>query len=281
MILGHHLYGFNKKNLDIAIKNNAKIIQFFTRSPQCFKIFNIDYKTENNYAKKNNIRTVIHSSFLINLCKNFEDVSLQNALLLLIKDLEIACDINSLGVVIHMGHNTINKSDLLAEINYINNINYVLSKTPDKSILILETGAGQGREICTQLNKLGKLKEKIDKKYSHRIKFCIDTCHIYAAGYDLKNKLFVETLINYIENTLKWDNVFLIHLNDSKTCLASNKDRHADISTGHIWNKDMNGMKVFISKCIEKKIPIILETPQDMMNFDDQIKLIDNIIKQK
>ena len=277
MLLGHHLYGFNKKNLDIAIKNNAQIIQIFTRSPQCFKIFNTDYTDGYKYAKKNNIQIVIHSSFLINLCKPFNDDKLQNAIKLLIKDLEISIDINAIGVVLHMGHNTINKSDEEAENNYINNINHILSKTPDKSILILETGAGQGHEICTELNKLGKLKEKIDKKYSHRIKFCIDTCHIYSAGYDLRTDIFVENLINYIDNTLKWSNVILIHLNDSKTSFALNKDRHADITKGEICKNNMSGMKRFIKKCNDLNIPMILETPEDELSFKDQMTIINNL----
>jgi deoxyribonuclease-4 len=277
MILGHHIYGFNKKNLDIAISNKSDIIQMFTRSPQCFKIFNTDFITPSKYAKKNNINIVIHSSFLINLCKSFDDNILQNGIKLLIKDLEISIDINAIGVVLHMGHNTIKKSDEDAEQNYINNINYVLSKTPDKSVLILETGAGQGNEICTQLNKLGKLKDKIDKKYYHRVKFCIDTCHIYSAGYDLRNVSFVESLIKYIDNTLNWKNVILIHLNDSKTSFALNKDRHADITKGEICKNDINGMKLFIKKCVDCNIPMILETPEDEMSFNDQMTIIKNL----
>lgn len=153
-------------------------------------------------------------------------------------------------------------------------IKAALSKTT-KSIIIFETGAGQGKEICTSLFDLGDLRNRFTESEKSRIKFCIDTCHIFAAGYDIGDEHYVEMLDELIETCLGWNNVIAIHLNDSKCKLNSRKDRHADIGSGMI---KLKGFKKFIKICAKRNIPMCLETPCDTIDHIKQINLVKQYI---
>lgn len=265
LILGHHVYtkyGFTTCAKYVK-ENNGNIFQIFLRPPQSFinkEINKDDIKTLKKSAESLDIKIVIHGSFLINLCKNKEDEVLKKSMNVLITDLNTSVDLGAIGVIIHMGHNTSNITDKEAFNNYVKNLEYVLENSNKKSIIILETGAGQGHEIATNLEELGDIRTSISEKYRDRVKFCLDTCHMFAAGYHIGDEPFVNLLDIFIDSTLGWKNVVVVHLNDSKTCVYSRKDRHADITKGYIKKE---GMKRFIELCIQKSIPMVLETPTD------------------
>jgi deoxyribonuclease-4 len=264
----------NNKSLKNAIKDGADIVQIFTDNPCSFnynsltanKICNIINVVKNN----NNLKYVIHGSFLINLCRNYDDKITKNSIYLLKKDLEISNKINAIGVVIHMGKNTGKLKYEDAFNMYIKNLNNILSIT--KGNIILETGAGCGSEVATKLNELGMIRNKCIEK--DRIKFCIDTCHIYSAGYDICEDNVCISLENYIENTLGWNNVVLAHINDSKECFNSKKDRHADIVDGVMSQNNLNSFMNFINYFKKRNIPMILETPSDIIDYKTQMDFI-------
>jgi deoxyribonuclease-4 len=279
MNIGYNISGsINDYDLFRVIQDEANSIQIFTSDPCNFntKPFNLDDNV-NFFLKSNNIKTVIHGSFLINLARKPDDKICINSINLLKRDLKICNKINAIGVVIHMGKDTQNLGYDNAIDTYISNLNNVLATT-EKGIIILETGAGCGREVASRLNELGRIRTScIDK---NRIKFCIDTCHIYASGYDLTDDDFVDTLENYIEITLGWENVIVAHINDSKDLLNSKKDRHGDISCGYISQNNINSFMKFISYFVKRNIPIILETPCDKKTYGEQINLIKKYIKE-
>ena len=268
-----------------ARTNGGEVIQIFTRSPQVFntkslfldKIFSDEFKYQ---MQQFDIPVVIHSSFLINLCRPPSDPKIWGALNLVISDLKIASDINAIGAIIHMGKNTkdMNITVEAAKENYVKNINHIMSKTPETSILILETGAGCGNEISTQLNELGQIRNNVKPEYKDRIKFCIDTCHIFSAGYDLTNFSFVDSLINYVDSSLGWENVVIIHLNDSKTKLNSKTDRHEEIGFGYITEKNPLPFIKFLKYINSKKIPMVLETNIIKSTFAQQLNYVKNLM---
>ena len=183
-----------------------------------------------------------------------------------------------------MGKNTDKVTYEEAFQNYVENIKKILHITrhiKGSPKLILETGAGQGTEVATDLSELGRLRKSLTEEEQNRVGFCIDTCHIFTAGYDLRNETFVETLETYIEISLGWQNVLVIHLNDSLSKLNQKVDRHADISYGNITKtyKDVRGFAKFIKMCESKKIPLILETPGDCADYSKQISLVKGWVK--
>jgi deoxyribonuclease-4 len=268
--------------------NGGNCGQFFTRSPQTFKTtpFNPnDWFAIKEDFFESQVNFVIHSSFLINFCKKQETINYVHKLIM--EDMKICSYLNCIGTIIHMGKNVEKLPYEEAFQNYVKNIKYTLHITRHitnidhsgneiKPMLILETGAGQGTEIATDLSELGRLRKSLDPEEAKRVGFCIDTCHIFTAGYDLRNKDFVESLDAYIEMSLGWANVKVIHLNDSLSKLNQKVDRHADISYGEITktHKDCEGFIKFIKMCADRNIPMVLETPGDCVEYSKQISLI-------
>jgi deoxyribonuclease IV len=267
-----------------AKKEGSNFIQIFLKSPQSTlgprykknKLLEIKKKLEDN-----NIKIVIHASYMLNFCNSNNTFIYKNAVRLLVQDLEDSVYIGSIGVVVHMGKNVrkLNFTVHKAIENYVYGIKEVLEKSPKESTIILETGAGQGSEICTSIFQLGLLYKRFNKNERKRIKFCIDTCHIFSSGYFLSSPKYVNILIDHIKVCLGWENVNCIHLNDSKTNVNSRLDRHEDIGYGFI-NKQ--GLIKFIRYCIKKNIPIVLETPAKNISYKNQIinvkKLVDSLV---
>ena len=277
----------SKSMAEIIKLDGGNCGQFFTRSPQTFKTveFNEDDWSEIKKSNElNRVNFVIHGSFLINFCKN--PSTLDYAYKLLIEDMKICSYLNCIGVIIHMGKNTDKITYEEAFSNYVSNIKNILHKTKhikNSPKLILETGAGQGTEVATDITELGKLRKSLTEEEKKRVGFCIDTCHVFTAGYDLSNEIFVKSLENYIEMSLGWSNVLVIHLNDSKSKINKKVDRHADLSYGEI-TKTYEKTKSFISfirLCKDKKIPLILETPGDCCSYSNQISLVKGWMKDK
>lgn len=245
-------------------ESGAEVIQIFINSPQSFRANRDSSELEKLCidAEKRNIKILVHGNFMLNFCNPLESYIYKNACTTLIKELNQSVLLNAIGVVIHMGKNVkkLNITDEEAINRYINGLKYCLDNSNKQSILILETGAGVGTEICTDIHSLGFIKHEL-REYGDRVKFCIDTCHIFAAGYNIGEPEYVKFLDKYIQNTLNWDNVVAVHFNDSKTPLNSRKDRHADIGKGCI---NFDGLIEFAKLCKKYKIPTILETPSEV-----------------
>ena len=276
MKLGYNIVGnINTSNILQILEDDANFIQIFTSNPRNYIItpFNLDSSIQ-HFLSTNKINIVIHGSFLINLSRKSDDKITINSINLLKRDLKISTRINAIGVIIHMGKDTQKLGYQNAIDMYVKNLNNILSIT-ESGIIILETGAGCGSEVASRFNELAYIRNScIDKS---RVKFCIDTCHIYAAGYDLTDLDFVDTLETYIDNTLGWSNIVVAHINDSKDIYNSRKDRHHDITCGDISTKNIDAFMKFIYFFVKRNIPMILETPCENKTYAYQIKFIKNI----
>lgn len=145
---------------------------------------------------------------------------------------------------------------------------------------VLETMAGGGTAIGSTFDDLAAIIALIDNK--SRIGVCIDTCHIFAAGYDLRSRAAFESTLARFEETIGLEYLKAVHLNDSKTPLGSRLDRHANIGVGFLglgafWNI-MNDARF-------ENLPIILETPaEDAAGKEDkgvyarEIKLLEKLV---
>lgn len=273
--LGHHLnisHGF-LSTVDYANKLGINFFQIFLTSPQ---MYNCKRKSDSDYYKlkqlleENKMKVVIHSSYKLNFCNDPDSYIYKTAVKELIDDLNDSVKIGAIGCVLHMGKCK-NLDEKTATDNYVKGVKKVLRKSDQNSTLIFETGAGVGSEIYTSIFGLRDLLKRFNQKERSRIKFCIDTCHIFAAGYHIGDKAFVDLFCNLIESCLGWDKIACIHLNDSKNKLNSHKDNHADIGKGNISTK---GLKKFIRICFKKNIPVVLETPCETLTKKEQIDLV-------
>src|SRR5579885_3044753 len=150
---------------DYAKEIGANFFQIFLTSPQNYnqkRHSENEFLSLNNKLKEYRMSIVIHSSYLLNFCNPPESNIHKLAIKLLCQDLKESKKLDAIGVVIHMGKYL--KLEVNEAINnYIKGIKEVLSKTPKDSIIIFETGAGQGTEICTSIFELGKLYRKFNK----------------------------------------------------------------------------------------------------------------------
>ncbi|MCS4536810.1 deoxyribonuclease IV [Mycoplasma sp. CSL7475-4] len=192
---------------------------------------------------------VVHAPYIINM-SSIEKGKFASEFL--IEEIQRVSYIGAKYIVLHPGAYT--KFDINLSIEtLIENLNFVLEQTKQTDVVIcLETMSGKGTEVFTNFEQMQYI---INKCNSERIQLCLDTCHIWDAGYDIKNyEEFKQQLEHY---DLK-KHVKVIHLNDSKNDLNSHKDRHENIDKGFIG---LETLAKFVHDKDWDNIPIILETP--------------------
>jgi deoxyribonuclease-4 len=269
MLLGFNIFGDKITGIKYANTIGANFIQIFLKSPRSYVTNNMSVEQLDKIKKqlkKYNCGCVVHSSYVINLARPETDFQHFKGVEVIADDMTCAYKIGAIGAIIHMGKNVLKLSNEDAMKNFVNGINSILKSSHKKSTLILETAAGQGSEMCTQLKDLGKLRKMINKKLRHRVKFCIDTCHVFAAGYEIHKKKGLKNFIEEIDKYLGWKNVVVIHLNDSKKGCGERKDCHDIVGEGKIGFKPL--MK-FVEICKSYNVPIVMEPPHNKDNECD------------
>lgn len=265
MSFGYHI---GKKQTFLKSIQNAyeeedgtSAYQMFLKSPQrkaLSKITDEDKKDTLKYVKKHKIKLFIHSGYLFNIGNKPSEYSINTG----IDDIMNGAAIGAIGVVFHVGKHCKRCSELETINNMIEYINKVIDETKTvKTKFLLETGSGQGSEVAIKIDDFKYIYDHIKKK--SRFGFCIDTCHIFAAGYDIKDK--PNLYITQFDKIVGLKKVKLLHLNDSKGKLDSHIDRHQNMLDGNIGD---NGLSTFIKRFYALKIPIVLETPRSKTEED-------------
>jgi deoxyribonuclease-4 len=261
-------------------KAGGNALQIFVSNPRSTtlnnpeKYFNIS-KDVKKYIKDNDFKLVIHSPYVINIANEFKNnkrtILIEDCywVKLLIHELNIANSLGAEGVVLQVG-----KSVKLSYSQGLENmkkcLDYIVSIMIVKKIntkIIIETPAGQGTELLTNLNDFVIFFNSFSEEQKKYLGICLDTAHTWALGYDLDeayNILFKNTA-NYIN---------IIHLNNSLINKGERKDRHAVMLNGKIHNNYINN---FILKLKKHNTIIILETPS--VSYDKEIKHIYDILQ--
>jgi deoxyribonuclease-4 len=248
-----------KENINIS---KCNILQLFVPSN----------KNSITGIKNYNGKYVVHASYTINLARDWDEYSIW--INQFIKEIILAYQLNAIGIVIHMGkHLDLTKEE--AYNNMYTSLLYIHQQTIKYNSvkILLETPTGQGSEICYKLEDFAYFFKKISKnKIKHineRFGICLDTCHIFAAGYDLSKESSILLYIEAVEELIGLRYISLIHLNDSKNEIGSNVDRHDNIGMGKIGKDGL----LFIANYFNKiNVPIVLETPYD--NITNDLNLI-------
>jgi deoxyribonuclease-4 len=268
-MIGYHVpiikKSFKKSIEEPHKKSNITSFQLFARNPRQLKV--VEYKEKEaleckNYIEENNLFLVSHATYLLNsgTRDNWEQKK-ESAL----NDLIYAEKIGAKGSVFHVGKHlkqSINEGiEIMFE--FISEVIEELQKNNSKSIYILETCAACGTELLSNLKDFGDFYHRFNDKQKENIKICIDTCHVFSAGYSLKSEEDSISFIEIVEEYIGWNNVMVIHLNDSKKDCGCHVDRHENLCVGCIGKNDESGLKYFVRYCYERKIPLILETPYE------------------
>ena len=210
--------------------------------------------------KNSNINPVfIHTSYLINLASPSDELYFKsiNAFLEEMKRADLL--LTDPYLIIHPGAHT-GAGEEYGVQRIIRALNIILEKSTDlnlKTMILLEDTAGSGTYLGYTFYQLKRMVE--GAKDRKKIGICFDTCHAFAAGYDLSHQVGVEQALEEIDKYLGLEQLKVIHLNDSKYPLGSRKDRHMHIGKGYIG---LEGFRVLANhKCL-KDLPFILETPK-------------------
>lgn len=268
--LGCHLSvsgGFEKMVKD-ALKLGADTLQFFTRNPRganAKKIDENDTKAFVNLMQQNNFGKIIaHAPYTLNPCS--ADENTRNFALKIFKD-----DLSRMEYIpnnyynFHPGSHTGQGVDI-----GINQIADMLNKSlteNQSTIVLLETMAGKGTEIGRSFQELQAIIDKVELK--NKIGVCLDTCHIFDAGYDIVNNL--DGVLKEFNSVIGLDRLKAIHLNDSKNAMGSHKDRHETIGNGNIG---LSAMFKIVNHPLLQGLPFCLETPNDADGYKKEIQML-------
>lgn len=270
MNIGCHLSianGFYKAGLQI-LELGGNTFQFFTRNPRGGKAKALDEKDIEKLIKLMNEhhfgKLFAHGSYTMNLCSNKEEIRTY-ARDLLIDDIKRVSMIPKALYVFHPGSHV--KQGAEVGIAYIiDALNEVVG--PDNTVEIcLEGMSGKGTEIGRNFEELNQIIEGV--VHNKHLGVCIDTCHLYSAGYDIVNDL--DGVLNDFDRIIGLDRLKAVHLNDSKMPFASNKDRHEKIGQGTL------GLEALINIVNHPKLKHLsfnLETPNELEGYKEEMMLL-------
>ena len=252
--------------VDNAIERECTAFQIFTRNPRSWfaKDRSLDeakkFKDKLAVSKIDRMAICAHMPYLPNLSSP-EDEGYQKSIKSMIKEIE-RCD--KLGIPYLVTHLGSHKGS--GEENGIRRLTDALNKVAETKadvIILLENTAGQKNSVGSDFKQLAEIfsKCKPEKKFG----VCLDTCHAFVAGYDLRTKESVKETIKEFNDTVGIKNLKILHLNDSKGELNSNRDRHDHIGLGEIGKEGLGEIIKIMNK---NNIPIVLETPIDDIRDD-------------
>ena len=268
--IGCHLSiskGFNEAALE-ALSIGANTFQFFTRNPRGGKAKDLDMddinKLEKIMAENKFAPLFAHGAYTMNLASAKESVR-EFANMILKDDLDRIKEISNAYYIFHPGSHVGQGSEKGIEL-IVDALNEAIDEDNESTIL-LEGMSGKGTEIGRSMEELQAIIQGV--KHNKNMGICIDTCHLYSAGYDIVNDL--DGVLKKIDETVGLDRLKAIHLNDSKVEFASNKDRHEIIGEGTIGRE---AILRIINHPLLKDLPFNLETPNELEGHKKEIEML-------
>jgi deoxyribonuclease-4 len=267
-MIGCHING----NLFDEIKNiknqGGNLIQCFITDPigkKTLKLSESEILKIKNYLQKYNMGLIIHAPYVLNFARDFNYDSWWIKTLL--RELNYASLIGAKGSVIHFGK-YLHLDKHVAISNMVNSLKYIIENMPKDIVIYLETSCGQGSELGFTIEEFSKIYNQFTEIEKQYIKICIDTCHIFVAGYDIRKSNGFDSFIEKFDKLIGIKYINLIHLNDSNKQLESRVDRHDLIGSGYIG---IDGLKYIYKWANKKNINIIFETGG---SFNKQLNLL-------
>ena len=270
MYIGNHLSsakGYEAMGKQ-AVRLGGETFAFFTRNPRGGKAKEIkpeDVEKFLEIAKEQHFgKIVAHAPYTMNACAAKEDIR-ELAYTMFTDDLKrmeyTPGNYYNFHPGSHVGQGAETGITLITEL-----LNQVLHPEQTTTVL-LETMAGKGSEVGRNFEELQAIIERVDLK--EKIGVCLDTCHVWDAGYDIVEHL--DEVLKEFDRIIGLERLKAIHLNDSMNPLGSHKDRHARLGEGQIGSEALQRIV-----CHEKLqgLPFILETPNDDEGYAAEIAMV-------
>jgi len=224
--------------------------------------------------QKSSIQSVVaHASYLINIGSPKKDIA-QKSIQALITEIERCSVLGIVYLTLHPGARLASKKEGCLE-RIAQNLDIIFDQTPTNVNVSLETMAGQGSNVCDSFEDIAFIIKK--SKQKKRISVTFDTCHIYAAGYDIANKKKYKETFQQFDAIIGLKKLKVIHINNSKRELASHVDRHEEIDGGKI---DLEFFRLLMNDSRFFDTPKILETPE-IGNYKKNMNLLESLLNPK
>ena len=251
-----------------ALQIGGNTFQFFTRNPRGGKAKDIDPKDVEAFlklAKENNFATILaHAPYTLNAC-SADERTREFAFEMMSDDLVRMEYVPNSLYNFHPGSHVKQGADV--GINYIVELLNKVLKPEQTTTVLLETMAGKGTEVGRSFEEIAEIISRVELK--DHMGVCLDTCHVYDAGYDIVNDL--DGVLEKFDEIIGLERLKAIHLNDSKNPFASHKDRHEKIGEGSIGTE---AIARIINHPKLKGIPFFLETPNELDGYAKEIELL-------
>jgi deoxyribonuclease-4 len=244
--------------------------QIFVGSPRGWAVSEIDETEAEAFRTAADEQDVgpwiVHGTYLINLATPKDDLA-SKSIDCVQDELDAAATLDIPYYVFHPGAHT-----GAGEETGVENVGERLSdvEIPSNVTLLLENTAGKGTTVGKRLEDLDDMVEASVYEYGD-LGICLDTCHLFAAGYDFTGEAAMDDLVEEIDSTAGIENVQYLHLNDSKHPLGSEKDEHEHIGEGEIGEV---GFRQFVNHDALREKPMVLETPEDEKGYEWNIEKV-------
>lgn len=255
--------------LQDARRIGANCLQLYTNAPQRLT-FAIDVLKEDqrvdlakaraylhaSHKTSDPMRLFVHSPYTINLC----DVRKMTVNATVLRQQLEVCELaGGEGVVVHTGSQGKEQALHHAYETYVRTVRMALHGFTGKSRVLMETCAGQGRSIGVKVEAFARLYHGFTQEEREKhMGVVIDTCHVFAAGYDISTPMGVKAFSTAFHEHIPHDDVKLIHLNDSKKACGTCVDRHAHLGEGFVFESSMDALVQLFQ--LYSEVPVVLET---------------------
>jgi deoxyribonuclease-4 len=255
----------------VAKQIGANTFQFFTRNPRggaAKPMDKADTDAFNEFQRENNFSQILaHAPYTLNPCSDKQET--REFALTVFKDDLMRMEytpgqLYNFHPGSHVGQGTERGIELISEM-----LNTVLSESITTTVL-LETMSGKGSEVGGSFQELKAIMD--NTRLGDKLGVCLDTCHVYDAGYDIVNDL--DGVLNEFDRIIGLSRLKAIHINDTMNPYKSHKDRHQKIGEGYI-GKD--AFERIINEPRLKSIPFLLETPNELDGYEQEIAFLKSL----
>ena len=257
MLFGAHCGGGVKGAIDRAVEIGANAVQLFVQSPRAWRFPDHDPEVlAACRARRDEVgmgAVLVHALYLINLGGDRKDFYEKSAETLL-KTAQTATAIDADGVAFHVGSHlgtgfgaTLDRVAAALE--------PALEACDGRTWLLIENTAGAGGTIGRSVDELAVIVDRLGRH--PRLGLCLDSCHLYASGYDITDPDALDRLLDEVDEKIGLDRLRALHINDSKAPLGSNRDRHDNVLEGLMGER----LGLFLAHPALQELPAVLETP--------------------
>ncbi len=255
-------------------------IQMFNKSNSQWRAKKIEQAELDKYFEKIKETSVTvatsHSSYLINIASPVKELN-EKSYNALKEEMERCQMLEIPNLVMHPGSH-VGTGEEAGIKRIIKNLNKLFKELKNNNVcLLLETTAGQGSNLGYTFEQIGEMIDGV--KIQDHIGVCLDTCHIFAAGYPISDPKEYKKTMKKFDDIIGIDKLKIIHMNDSKKEFGSRRDRHEHIGKGHIG---IEAFRNIVNDKRLKKIPMILETPKEEELKEDieNLKVLRSLVKK-